>query len=125
MTPNLKGPPPNLDPYITNDIDSSCYMEFTVSTSGILYGRAVSFREINFYCAQIRDHIELKPLTCVLSVIEPYHGIGLILSTFLPVYTGSEVTFLSPSWADNRRETLFDQFEKHEIALLQPSVIKG
>ena len=64
-------------------------------------------------------------MTCILSILEPYYGIGIIFAVFLPVYSGSEITFLSPSWADNRREQLLSQLQRHEIVFLQSSVIDG
>ena len=90
-----------------------------------MYGRPVSFREVNFHCAQIRDHLQLKPMACVLSVLEPYHGLGIIFAAFLPVYTGAEITFFSPSWAEIRRERLLDLIQTHELVFLQSSVIES
>lgn len=72
---------------------------------------------------KIREELNILPLTRILSVAEPYHGIGLILSVFLPLYTGSEITFLSPSWADARVEKLFKILEHQDFALIQSSVV--
>lgn len=117
--------PVDLQPIYTANLDEPCIIDFNVSTGGILYGRPVSFREINFLCAQLRDHLELKPMANILSVLEPYYGLGIILAVFLPVYTGGEITFLSPSWAEIRRERLLDLLQKHELVFLQSSVIEG
>ena len=71
--------------------DTLCYADYTVSASGLLYGRPVTFKEIAFQCAQLKIQLELKSLATVMSVLEPYTGLGLILSVFLPVYCGIEV----------------------------------
>jgi acyl-CoA synthetase (AMP-forming)/AMP-acid ligase II len=73
--------------------DNLCYADYTVSASGLLYGRPVTFKEIAFQCAQLKMQLELKSLATVMSVLEPYNGLGLILSVFLPVYCGIEVNF--------------------------------
>ena len=72
--------------------ENLCYADYTVSASGYLYGRPVTFKEIAFQCAQLKAQLDLQSLATVLCVLEPYNGLGLILSVFLPVYCGVEVS---------------------------------
>ena len=71
-----------VDPYTPASLDAICYMDYNVSSTGILYGRAVSFREINKNCLKIKEHLLLLDQGArLLSIIEPFHGLGKSFNT--------------------------------------------
>ena len=74
-----------------------------MTSSGVLYGRSISFREINTTCQKIKEHVRLLGTGAkTISIIEPFSGLGLIFAAFLPIYSGAEVLFISPGWAEVR-----------------------
>ena len=96
----------------------------TVTSSGVLYGRSISFKEINTTCQKIKEHVRLLGTGAkTISIIEPFSGLGLIFAAFLPIYSGAEVLFISPGWAEVRISKIIETFKKYEIIFMQDSLI--
>ena len=120
-----------IDPFIPATLDETCYIDYSVTSSGVLYGRSISFKEINTTCQKIKEHVRLLGTgTKTVSIIAPFSGLGLIFAAFLPIYSGAEILFISPGWAEVRISQVFKlmldglRISESEKAICEPFKVK-
>ena len=76
--------------------DRLCYLDFSVSTTGMLAGIQVSHASSTSLCRAIKLSCELYPSREVVLCLDPYSGLGFVLWCLNSVYSGHH-SILVPS----------------------------
>jgi len=72
------------------------YLDFSVSTTGVLSGVKVSHAAIMSMCRAHKHVSELYPSREVTLCLDPYSGLGLVLWILTGVYSGHHTYLISP-----------------------------
>jgi acyl-CoA synthetase (AMP-forming)/AMP-acid ligase II len=72
-----------------------CYLDFSVSTTGMLAGVKMSHSASSFLCRAMKLQCELYPSRSVALCLDPYAGLGFVLWCLSSVYSGHQ-SFLIP-----------------------------
>ncbi|XP_058480227.1 disco-interacting protein 2 homolog C isoform X2 [Solea solea] len=89
-----KKPPPLYKP---SDPDTLAYLDFSVSTTGMLAGVKMSHTATSAFCRSIKLQCELYPSREVAICLDPYCGLGFVLWCLCSVYSGHQSILIPPS----------------------------
>uniref|UniRef100_A0A671L0K5 Disco-interacting protein 2 homolog C-like n=1 Tax=Sinocyclocheilus anshuiensis TaxID=1608454 RepID=A0A671L0K5_9TELE len=78
------------------DPDSLAYLDFSVSTTGILAGVKMSHNATSALCRSVKLQCELYPSREVAVCLDPYCGLGFVLWCLCSVYAGQQSVLISP-----------------------------
>ena len=93
---------------------------YSLTSSGVLYGRPVTFAEVRDACLKVRQHVTLLDDGArLLSCVEPFTGFGLLLSCFAPILNYHEVSVAEPGWAESHIFQLFEAFARCQVVIIQ------
>ncbi|XP_062260778.1 disco-interacting protein 2 homolog C isoform X2 [Platichthys flesus] len=90
-----KKKPPLL--YKPSNPDTLAYMDFSVSTTGMLAGVKMSHTATSAFCRSIKLQCELYPSREVAICLDPYCGLGFVLWCLCSVYSGHQSILIPPS----------------------------
>ncbi|XP_013409759.1 disco-interacting protein 2 homolog C isoform X2 [Lingula anatina] len=74
-----------------------CYLDFSVSTTGMLAGIKMSHAATTALCRSIKLQCELYPSRDVSLSLDPYSGLGFVLWCLSSVYSGHHSILIPPS----------------------------
>uniref|UniRef100_A0A8C1B6D1 Disco-interacting protein 2 homolog Cb n=1 Tax=Cyprinus carpio carpio TaxID=630221 RepID=A0A8C1B6D1_CYPCA len=78
------------------DPDSLAYLDFSVSTTGMLAGVKMSHNATSALCRSVKLQCELYPSREVAVCLDPYCGLGFVLWCLCSVYAGQQSVLISP-----------------------------
>ncbi|XP_015210322.1 disco-interacting protein 2 homolog C isoform X9 [Lepisosteus oculatus] len=87
--------PPQL--YKPSNPDALAYLDFSVSTTGMLAGVKMSHTATSAFCRSIKLQCELYPSREVAICLDPYCGLGFVLWCLCSVYSGHQSILIPPS----------------------------
>ncbi|XP_034040045.1 disco-interacting protein 2 homolog C isoform X2 [Thalassophryne amazonica] len=90
-----KKKPPLL--YKSSNPDTLAYLDFSVSTTGMLAGVKMSHTATSAFCRSIKLQCELYPSREVAICLDPYCGLGFVLWCLCSVYSGHQSILIPPS----------------------------
>ncbi|XP_030015581.1 disco-interacting protein 2 homolog C isoform X3 [Sphaeramia orbicularis] len=90
-----KKKPPLL--YKPSNPDMLAYLDFSVSTTGMLAGVKMSHTATSAFCRSIKLQCELYPSREVAICLDPYCGLGFVLWCLCSVYSGHQSILIPPS----------------------------
>uniref|UniRef100_A0A8D0ASU3 Disco interacting C n=1 Tax=Sander lucioperca TaxID=283035 RepID=A0A8D0ASU3_SANLU len=90
-----KKKPPLL--YKPSNPDTLAYMDFSVSTTGMLAGVKMSHTATSAFCRSIKLQCELYPSREVAICLDPYCGLGFVLWCLCSVYSGHQSILIPPA----------------------------
>lgn len=74
-----------------------CYLDFSVSTTGMLAGVKMSHASTTALCRSIKLQCELYPSREVTLCLDPYCGLGFVLWCLASIYSGHHSILIAPS----------------------------
>jgi acyl-CoA synthetase (AMP-forming)/AMP-acid ligase II len=77
-------------------LESTAYLDFSVSTCGRLSGVIVTHKSLSSLCASLKLACELYPSRHVALCLDPYCGLGFSMWTLLSVYSGHHSILIAP-----------------------------
>uniref|UniRef100_A0A096P363 Disco interacting C n=1 Tax=Papio anubis TaxID=9555 RepID=A0A096P363_PAPAN len=77
--------------------DTLAYLDFSVSTTGMLAGVKMSHAATSAFCRSIKLQCELYPSREVAICLDPYCGLGFVLWCLCSVYSGHQSLLIPPS----------------------------
>uniref|UniRef100_A0A3P8RS28 Disco interacting C n=1 Tax=Amphiprion percula TaxID=161767 RepID=A0A3P8RS28_AMPPE len=77
--------------------DTLAYLDFSVSTTGMLAGVQMSHTATSAFCRSIKLQGELYPSREVAICLDPYCGLGFVLWCLCSVYSGHRSILIPPS----------------------------
>lgn len=77
-------------------LDSTAYLDFSVSTCGRLSGVILTHRSLSSLCASLKLQCELYPSRHVALCLDPYCGLGFAMWTLISVYSGHHSILIAP-----------------------------
>ncbi|KAM3603990.1 uncharacterized protein V6R79_004979 [Siganus canaliculatus] len=77
--------------------DTLAYLDFSVSTTGMLAGVKMSHTATSAFCRSIKLQCELYPSREVAICLDPYCGLGFVLWCLCSVYSGHLSILIPPS----------------------------
>ncbi|CAF95817.1 unnamed protein product, partial [Tetraodon nigroviridis] len=77
--------------------DTLAYLDFSVSTTGMLAGVQMSHGATSAFCRSIKLQCELYPSREVALCLDPYCGLGFVLWCLCSVYSGHQSILIPPS----------------------------
>ncbi|TNM97666.1 hypothetical protein fugu_013912, partial [Takifugu bimaculatus] len=77
--------------------DTLAYLDFSVSTTGMLAGVKLSHTSTSAFCRSIKLQCELYPSREVAICLDPYCGLGFVLWCLCSVYSGHQSILIPPS----------------------------
>ncbi|XP_039609515.1 disco-interacting protein 2 homolog C isoform X1 [Polypterus senegalus] len=77
--------------------DTLAYLDFSVSTTGMLAGVKMSHTATSAFCRSIKLQCELYPSREVAICLDPYCGLGFVLWCLCSVYSGHQSILIPPS----------------------------
>ncbi|KAL1006568.1 hypothetical protein UPYG_G00073920 [Umbra pygmaea] len=89
-----KKKPPTL--YKPTNPDALAYLDFSVSTTGMLAGVQMSHNAVGAFCRSVKLQCELYPSREVAICLDPYCGLGFILWCLCSVYSGHQSILIPP-----------------------------
>uniref|UniRef100_A0ABM5GMY6 Disco-interacting protein 2 homolog C isoform X5 n=1 Tax=Pogona vitticeps TaxID=103695 RepID=A0ABM5GMY6_9SAUR len=87
--------PPQI--YKPSNPDTLAYLDFSVSTTGMLAGVKMSHAATSAFCRSIKLQCELYPSREVAICLDPYCGLGFVLWCLCSVYSGHQSILIPPS----------------------------
>uniref|UniRef100_A0A4W4GAM7 Disco-interacting protein 2 homolog Ca n=1 Tax=Electrophorus electricus TaxID=8005 RepID=A0A4W4GAM7_ELEEL len=90
-----KKKPPQV--YKPSNPDTLAYLDFSVSTTGMLAGVKMSHSATSAFCRSIKLQCELYPSREVAICLDPYCGLGFVLWCLCSVYSGHQSILIPPS----------------------------
>ncbi|XP_068196060.1 disco-interacting protein 2 homolog C isoform X2 [Antennarius striatus] len=90
-----KKKPPLL--YKPSNPDTLAYLDFSVSTTGMLAGVKMSHTATSAFCRSIKLQCELYPSREVAICLDPYCGLGFVLWCLCSVFSGHQSILIPPS----------------------------
>ncbi|KAJ8387168.1 hypothetical protein AAFF_G00159800 [Aldrovandia affinis] len=83
--------------YKPSNPDTLAYLDFSVSTTGMLAGVKMSHTTTSAFCRSIKLQCELYPSREVAICLDPYCGLGFVLWCLCSVYSGHQSILIPPS----------------------------
>ncbi|XP_056277810.1 disco-interacting protein 2 homolog C isoform X2 [Pseudoliparis swirei] len=83
--------------YKPSNADTLAYLDFSVSTTGMLAGVKMSHTATSAFCRSIKLQCELYPSREVAICLDPYCGLGFVLWCLCSVYSGHQSILIPPS----------------------------
>uniref|UniRef100_A0A8C7Z092 Disco interacting C n=1 Tax=Oryzias sinensis TaxID=183150 RepID=A0A8C7Z092_9TELE len=80
-----------------SNADTLAYLDFSVSTTGMLAGVKMSHAATSAFCRSIKLQCELYPSREVAICLDPYCGLGFVLWCLCSVYSGHQSILIPPS----------------------------
>ncbi|PAA89092.1 hypothetical protein BOX15_Mlig016788g1 [Macrostomum lignano] len=77
--------------------DSDAYLDFSISTTGLLSGVRVTHRAAVHLCKAVKLQCELYPTREIALCLDPYSGLSFALWCLCSVYTGHHTVLLPPA----------------------------
>lgn len=74
-----------------------CYLDFSVSTTGMLAGVKMSHASATALCRAIKLQCEFYPSRDVTLCLDPYCGLGFVLWCLTSIYSGHHSILIAPS----------------------------
>ncbi|ESO03015.1 hypothetical protein HELRODRAFT_187099 [Helobdella robusta] len=84
-------------PFRAPSPESTCYLDFSVSTTGILAGIKMSHAATSSLCKSMKLQSELYPSREVVLCLDPYSGLGFILWCMSSIYSGHHSILIPPT----------------------------
>uniref|UniRef100_A0A8B9JUV8 Disco-interacting protein 2 homolog Cb n=1 Tax=Astyanax mexicanus TaxID=7994 RepID=A0A8B9JUV8_ASTMX len=83
--------------YKPSDPESLAYLDFSVSTTGMLAGVKMSHSATSALCRSIKLQCELYPSREVAVCLDPYCGLGFVVWCLCSVYAGHQSVLIPPA----------------------------
>ncbi|XP_055693474.1 disco-interacting protein 2 isoform X2 [Lutzomyia longipalpis] len=77
-------------------IESTAYLDFSVSTCGRLSGVIITHRSLSSLCSSLKLACELYPSRHVALCLDPYCGLGFAMWTLISVFSGHHSILIAP-----------------------------
>lgn len=77
-------------------LESTAYLDFSVSTCGRLSGVIITHKSLSSLCASLKLACELYPSRHVALCLDPYCGLGFSMWTLISVYSGHHSILIAP-----------------------------
>ncbi|XP_008296076.1 disco-interacting protein 2 homolog C-like [Stegastes partitus] len=108
-----KKKPPVL--YRAADPDTLAYLDFSVSTTGMLAGVKMSHTATSAFCRSIKLQCELYPSREVAICLDPYCGLGFVLWCLCSVYSGHQSILIPPSELEGNPSLWLSAVSQHKV----------
>uniref|UniRef100_A0A8D3AKE3 DMAP1-binding domain-containing protein n=1 Tax=Scophthalmus maximus TaxID=52904 RepID=A0A8D3AKE3_SCOMX len=82
--------------YKPTNPDGLAYLDFSVSTTGMLAGVQMSHNAVGAFCRSVKLQCELYPSREVAICLDPYCGLGFVLWCLCSVYSGHQSILIPP-----------------------------
>jgi len=83
--------------YLPPSSEMLCYLDFSVSTTGMLAGIKMTHASVLALCRSIKLQCELYPSRNVVLCLDPYSGLAAVLWTLVGVYAGHNTVLIAPN----------------------------
>ncbi|XP_067935039.1 disco-interacting protein 2 homolog C-like isoform X2 [Watersipora subatra] len=83
--------------YMPPSSEMLCYLDFSVSTTGMLAGIKMTHASVLALCRSIKLQCEFYPSRNVVLCLDPYSGLAAVLWTLVGVYSGHNSILVAPS----------------------------
>lgn len=77
-------------------LESTAYLDFSVSTCGRLSGVIITHKSLSSLCASLKLACELYPSRHVALCLDPYCGLGFSMWALISVYSGHHSILIAP-----------------------------
>ncbi|XP_022703554.1 disco-interacting protein 2-like isoform X2 [Varroa jacobsoni] len=95
--------------------DSLAYVDFSVSTTGMLAGIKMSHAATTWLCRSMKLACELYPSRHVCLCLEPYAGLGLALWCLSSVYAGHHTLLVPPAEVEAQPHLWLATLSQHQV----------
>ncbi|TDG53237.1 hypothetical protein AWZ03_000052 [Drosophila navojoa] len=99
----------------TVSLDSSAYLDFSVSTCGRLSGVNITHRSLSSLCASLKLACELYPSRHVALCLDPYCGLGFVMWTLIGVYSGHHSILIAPYEVEANPSLWLSTLSQHRV----------
>ncbi|XP_046808733.1 disco-interacting protein 2 isoform X2 [Lucilia cuprina] len=96
-------------------LDSTAYLDFSVSTCGRLSGVNISHRSLSSLCASLKLACELYPSRHVALCLDPYCGLGFAMWTLIGVYSGHHSILIAPYEVESNPSLWLSTLSQHRV----------
>ena len=91
------------------------YLDFSVSTTGMLAGIKMSHASATGICRSIKLACELYPSRHVACCLDPYSGLGFVLWILNSVYSGHHTILIPPSEVESNPGIWLQTVSQHKV----------
>eukprot|EP00117_Sycon_ciliatum_P046204 scpid7388/ scgid33116/ Disco-interacting protein 2 homolog B len=91
------------------------YLDFSVSTTGVLAGIKMSHSSATNLCRSLKLSCELYPGRTLGLCLDPYTGLGLVLWCMTGVYSGHHAVIISPTDLETNPSLWLQAISQHKI----------
>uniref|UniRef100_A0A672HJ01 DMAP1-binding domain-containing protein n=1 Tax=Salarias fasciatus TaxID=181472 RepID=A0A672HJ01_SALFA len=95
--------------------DTLAYLDFSVSTTGMLAGVKMSHTATSAFCRSIKLQCELYPSREVAICLDPYCGLGFVLWCLCSVYSGHQSILIPPSELEVNPALWLSAVSQHKV----------
>ncbi|XP_068605164.1 disco-interacting protein 2 homolog C [Brachionichthys hirsutus] len=95
--------------------DTLAYLDFSVSTTGMLAGVKMSHTATSAFCRSIKLQCELYPSREVALCLDPYCGLGFVLWCLCSVYSGHQSILIPPSELEANAALWLSAVGQHKV----------
>ncbi|XP_058987472.1 disco-interacting protein 2 isoform X2 [Musca domestica] len=96
-------------------LDSTAYLDFSVSTCGRLSGVNINHRSLSSICASLKLACELYPSRHVALCLDPYCGLGFAMWTLIGVYSGHHSILIAPYEVEANPSLWLSTLSQHRV----------
>uniref|UniRef100_A0A1B0G3J4 DMAP1-binding domain-containing protein n=1 Tax=Glossina morsitans morsitans TaxID=37546 RepID=A0A1B0G3J4_GLOMM len=96
-------------------LDSTAYLDFSVSTCGRLSGVNITHRSLSSLCASLKLACELYPSRHVALCLDPYCGLGFAMWTLIGVYSGHHSILIAPYEVEANPSLWLSTLSQHRV----------
>lgn len=93
----------------------TCFLDFSVSTTGQLAGIVVTARGAVLQCKSLKVACELYPSRNLVLCIDPYCGLGFMLWCLAGVYAGHHSLLIAPQELEHNPAIWLDTVSKYKV----------
>ncbi|XP_061150426.1 disco-interacting protein 2 homolog C-like isoform X2 [Syngnathus typhle] len=101
--------------YKPSNPDTLAYLDFSVSTTGMLAGVKMSHAATSALCRSIKLQCELYPSREVAICLDPYCGLGLVLWCLCSVYSGHRSILIPPCELESNASLWLWAVSQHKV----------
>ncbi|XP_059217269.1 disco-interacting protein 2 isoform X2 [Stomoxys calcitrans] len=98
-----------------SQLDSTAYLDFSVSTCGRLSGVNICHRSLSSICASLKLACELYPSRHVALCLDPYCGLGFAMWSLIGVYSGHHSILIAPYEVEANPSLWLSTLSQHRV----------
>ena len=99
------------------------YLDFSVSTTGMLAGIKMSHAAVTSLCRSMKLACELYPSRHIALCLDPYSGLGFALWCLSSIYSGHHSILIPPSEVSIHSDVFMEFFNNYCFKILLKSAL--